>query len=166
MREKTIAGLKSAMGSKFARALELSRGLQTYIIAADIIGYRDAAFVAWVVKATTAPVQGHSGGTGVIGTAEQSANNWGGMARASLAAAAAYTGRADWKATIITAHRAFVGASAPGNKMKYDSTNWHAGTPNAGINRAQRAPDARNGAVNLSGVLAEDWRWGRVCRGW
>jgi len=154
MRDKTIAGLVSAMASKFARALELSRGLQTYIIAADIIGYRDAAFLTWVEKATTANVQGHSGGDGVIGTAEQSANNWGGHARASLAAAAVYTGRADWIAMIIIAHRAFIGAYAPGNKMKYTSTDWHAGTPQAGINR----PDAKRGAFTLSGVLAEDWR--------
>jgi len=156
MREKTIAGLKSAMASKFARALELSRGLQTYIIVADIIGYRDAAFLTWVEKATTATVQGHSGGDGVIGTAEQSANNWGGHARASLAAAAVFLNRTDWKALIITAHRAFIGASAPGNKMRYGSTGWHAGTPQSGINR----PDAKRGAVSLSGVLAEDWRRG------
>ena len=90
------------------------------------------------------------------GTAENSANNWGGHARASLAAAAVYTGRADFKAAVITAHRAFIGASAPGNKMRYAGTNWHAGSPQAGINR----PDAKRGAVNLSGVLAEDWRRG------
>lgn len=156
MREKTIAGLKSAMASKFARALELSRGLQTYIIAADIIGYRDAAFVTWIEKAILADVQGHSGGVGVKGTAENSANNWGGHARASLAAAAVYTGRTDFKTAVVTAHRAFIGASAPGNKMRYDGSNWHAGTPQAGINR----PDAKRGSVNLSGVLPEDWRRG------
>ncbi|MGB3075496.1 MAG: metallophosphoesterase, partial [Chitinophagales bacterium] len=50
MRSKTIAGLNSAMQSPLTRALELGRGLQTYIIAADIIGYRDAAFMSWVQK--------------------------------------------------------------------------------------------------------------------
>lgn len=152
MREKTIAGLKSAMASKLARALELSRGLQTYIIAADIIGYRDSAFAAWVEKAITANVQGHSG-DGVIGTATNSANNWGGHARASLAAAAVYLNRADWKEKVVTAQRAMVGVDAPGNTMKYTSTNWHAGNPRAGVN-------VLNAGAQLSGVIPEDYRRG------
>src|SRR3989344_3874758 len=89
MRNKTIAGLQAAMGSSLSRALELSRGLQTYIIAADIIGYHDAGFESWVRQMITIGIQGHSG-TGVLGTAENSPNNWGGHARASLAAAAVY----------------------------------------------------------------------------
>jgi len=156
MRSKVITALEGATGSKVARALELSRGLQTYIIAADMIGYRDPKFVSWVGNMITTPIQGHSGGTGVRGTAMNSANNWGGHARASMAAAAVYLNRADWLAEVTTAHKAFIGVAAPGSVMKYTGTNWHAGTPKAGINVA----GAKINGQDVSGVQAEDWRRG------
>jgi hypothetical protein len=154
MQAKVITGLKAAMGSTFSRALELSRGFQTYIIAADIIGYHDAAFEAWVRKTLTADVQGHSGGVGVLGTAMNSSNNWGGHARASVAAAAVYLNDATLKQQVVTAHKAFIGIGTS-STMVYSSTNWHADSKNP-------AGENRKGAViqgkNVSGALPEDWR--------
>ena len=153
MRNKTIAGLQAAMGSSLSRALELSRGLQTYIIAADIIGHRTPEFEAWVREMITIGIQGHSG-TGVLGTAENSPNNWGGHARASLAAAAVYLNDATFTTKVVNAHKAFIGLSAP-NTMVYQSTNWHADPNNkAGVNRKGSTIQGKN----VSGVLPEDWR--------
>jgi hypothetical protein len=155
MRTKTIAGLQSATKSGLARALELSRGLQTYIIAADIIGYHDPTFESWVRQMVNASVQGHScSGAGVLCTAESSSNNWGGHARASTTAAALYLKDASLLQKMVTAHKAFIGVSAPGNKMTYTGTNWHAGSPQAGVN----VQGSTIGGRNVSGVLPEDWR--------
>ncbi len=154
MRAKTIAGLTAATSSSLSRALELSRGLQTYIIAADIIGYHDAAFEAWVRRMLTVNVSGHSGGSGVLGTAENSSNNWGGHARASLAAAAIYLNDSSLKQTVVLAHKAFNG-TAKSPKMVFTDTNWHADPNNkAGVNRKGATIQGRN----VSGVLPEDWR--------
>jgi hypothetical protein len=154
LRAKAIGGLQAAMKSKYSRALELSRGLQTYIIAADILGYHDSGFESWVRSALTANISGHSGGSGVYGTAIKSANNWGGHARASLAAAAIYLNDQKMITDVVNAHKAFIGLSAP-NQLVYDSTNWHADSSNkAGINRKGAIISGKN----VSGVLPEDWR--------
>ncbi len=154
MRQKTIAGLQSAMHSSLTRALELSRGLQTYIIAADIIGYRDPAFKTWVRDMIFANVSGHScSGPGVHCTALSSANNWGGHARASLAAAAVYLNDSALKTDIVNAQKEFIGIGTT-NEMVFTGTTWHAGSPQAGAN----VKGATKNGTNLSGVLPEDWR--------
>ena len=154
MKNKVIAGLKSAMGSGLSRALEASRGLQTYIISADLIDYHDPAFEAWVRKTINAGIQGHSG-SGIMGTATNAPNNWGGHARASVAAAAVYLKDKAMLDKLVTAHKAFIGVSAPGNTMVYQGTNWHADNNNkAGVNRK----GSKISGKNVSGVLPEDWR--------
>lgn len=154
MRAKTITGLQSAMGSSLSRALELSRGLQTYIIAADIIGYHEPNFEAWIRQMLTVNVDGHSG-TGVQGTAYNASNNWGGHARASVAAGALYLHDTSMLNKLLTAQKAFIGLPAPGNTMVYENTNWHADPNNkAGVNRKGAVREG----VSISGVLPEDWR--------
>jgi len=156
MRAKTIAGITAAMNeTQFSRVLEMSRGFQTYIIAADIIGYRTPEFEQWIRNMVVKPLAGHSGGGNLLETAEFSANNWGGHSRASLAAAGVYLNDANMISKVVTAQRAFIGISAPGNQMVYTSTNWHADPGNkAGENRKGAT---RNG-ISISGVLPEDWR--------
>jgi len=170
MRSKTIQGLQSAMNSSLSRSLELSRGLQTYIIAADIIGYQDSAFKSWVREMLNANVSAHMGGSslcnssgtsyscsgvgGVRCTAQRSANNWGGHARASVAAAAVYLGDSSLLQEVTNAYKAFIGLSVP-NHLYCESTNWHADSSNKfGINRKGSTISGKN----VSGVLPEDWR--------
>lgn len=155
MRSKTISALVATQNStSFSRVLEMSRGFQTYIIAADVIGYRTPQFESWVRNLVEKSLSGHSGGGNLRETAMFSANNWGGHARASLAAAAVYLNDSNYLNTVATAHKAFIGVSAPGNQMTYTSTNWHADSNKAGINRK----GATRGSINISGVLPEDWR--------
>lgn len=155
MRNKTIQGLQSAMNSKVSRALELSRGLQTYIIAADIIGYRTPEFERWIRDSINKDITGHSG-KGVMGTATNSSNNWGGHARASVAAAAVYLKDEAMMTKLVDAHKTFIGMDAP-NTMAYQNTNWHADSKNkAGVNR--KGSKIQN--VSVSGLLPEDWRRG------
>lgn len=157
MRDKVVAAIESAMRSKFKRALELSRGLQSYIIAADIIGYRTAEFEQWIERAVTASIPDHSapGDAGLYGTALYAPNNWGGHARASLAAAALYLGRRDWLNAVTKAHLEFIGVPVFDPCLVYTSTNWHADpTFKAGVNRK----GATISGINVSGVMPEDWR--------
>lgn len=156
MRAKTIDGLRSAMQSGLSRALELSRGLQAYIIAADLIGYRAPDFETWVRSVVEANIQGHSG-DGLIGTATHAPNNWGGHARASLAAAGVYLHDDDYLALVVKAQREMLGLPVDDPQFVYQSTNWHADPSNkAGINRK----GATINGVYVSGVLPEDARRG------
>lgn len=172
MRNKTISGLQSAMNSPLSRALELSRGLQTYVIAADIIGYHTPEFESWVQKMLNQKVSPHTGGSklcnnagvsiscdtlgGVVCTALRSANNWGGHARASAIAAALYLNDQSLLNKLINAHKSFIGIDVP-NNLYCENTNWHADATNRyGVNRV----NATLSGHNASGILPEDWRRG------
>ncbi len=172
MRSKTIAGLQSAMNSPLTRALELSRGLQTYVIAADIIGYRTPEFEAWVREMLNKNVSPHTGGSqlcnssgvalscsgigGVVCTALRSANNWGGHARASAIASALYLNDNTLLNKLINAHKAFIGMDVP-NNLYCENTNWHADSNNKyGVNKTGSTISGRD----ASGILPEDWRRG------
>ncbi len=172
LRQKTIEGLQSAMKSPLSRALELSRGLQTYIIAADIIGYRTPEFEQWIRSMLNANVSPHTGGSklcnqsgvelscsgigGVLCTAYRSPNNWGGHARASAIAGALYLNDQQLTQKLVNAHKAFIGIDVSNNLYCQD-TNWHANSANRyGVNKKG---SSING-TNVSGVLPEDWRRG------
>lgn len=172
MRNKTIQGLQSAMNSPLARSLELSRGLQTYIISADIIGYRTPEFETWVRNMLNADVSPHTGGSdlcnssgvaescnslgGLVCTALRAPNNWGGHARASAIAAALYLKDDALLQRLVNAHRSFIGETVT-NNLYCQSTNWHADSTNRyGINKV----GSKINGVDVSGVLPEDWRRG------
>jgi hypothetical protein len=72
--------------------LALARQLSGYVIAADLIGYRDPGFVAWLADARTRLVDGHSRWTSLQFTAGNTTGNWGTWSLASLTAADLYLG--------------------------------------------------------------------------
>lgn len=167
LRNKVIDGLKSAMQSGTNEVLQLARGIQAYIIAASIIQYDDFAFRDWVAQMVVKSMRGHSGGGNLLETAQLSANNWGGHARASLAAAAVYLNRVDWLDIVTEAHLEFIGAPVTTKRLDYDATTWHAALEDtsqfsavydqlSGINRK----GSKRGNISISGVTPEDWRRG------
>lgn len=154
MRNKVVAALQSAMVSPLGRALEVSRGLQAYIIAADLIGYINPEFDAWLTHVIELDLRGHSG-VGIIGTARFSSNNWGNMARAALLIAGLFLGRQDWVDIVVQAHSEYIGLPTAVRELKYTSTTWHFDVNNkAGINRKGAVVNG----VYISGVTPEDWR--------
>lgn len=172
MYNKTVAGLQSAMKSPLNRALELSRGLQSYVIAADIIGYRTPEFQAWVRDMLNKNIQPHTGGSelcnsqgvaksctnlgGILCTAYRSPNNWGGHARASAIAAALYLDDQSLLTELVKAHKAFIGENVT-NSLYCQDTNWHPDTNERfGVNKTGTTIQGHN----VSGVLPEDWRRG------
>ena len=70
------------------RTLALGRNLPGYVLAADLVGYRDAAFVRWVDEVRTRSLSGRT----LISTHEDRPNNWGTHAGAARIAAALYLG--------------------------------------------------------------------------
>lgn len=155
MRAKTIRNIETVYASGYARVLEMSRNIQSYVIAADLIGptgWDSARFKAFVRGLATKPLSGHSGGKNMLETAKLSANNWGCHSRAAIALIGLYTGDAALVDAAVVAQRAFV--SGQGGTLNYTSTNWHAGTPKAGIN----AVGATISGKNVDGVIAEDQR--------
>lgn len=157
MRSKVISGLQSAMSSGTSRTLELARGLQTYVISADLIGYRTTQFEAWVKKMLEdTSISGRIGG-GLYVNAIKDPTNWGGHERASSIAAAMYLGDNSKLTELARVHREFNGENVSPKTLKYDNTNWHADPNNkAGVNRKGSTIQGRD----VSGVLPEDWRRG------
>lgn len=152
VRTKVVNALHEAVASPLATVLELARGMQSYVLAADIIAHRGAYFYDRVAAWVDLPLNGHSTANSLRETAQRSANNWGGHSRASLAAAALYLEDATMLADVVQAHEEFIGTYAGGSpQMIFTDTAWHYDAlDKAGVNRLD--------AGVLSGVLPEEWR--------
>jgi hypothetical protein len=152
------AALAQVAGTtRFARVLEMSRSIPSYVIAADLVGLsptQDRAFRAFLSRLRTLPLEGHSGGDSLLATALRSPSNWGTMARAAMAAIDLYLGDRAQLAQIATAHRAFLGERVA-DQLVFSDTAWHANPRDkAGINRR----GAAIGRMPVDGVLPEDQR--------
>lgn len=160
MRTKTISGLTAAVSDSISEhgdlILALSRTLQTYVIAADLIGYHSATFDAWVRKLLNYPYRGHSNGTGVYGVAVNSSNNWGNHARASTIASAIYLNDTAMLNKMTEVQKEWIGLAVSSRTLAYDGTNWHATSNKAGVNRKG---SVKNG-INIDGALPEEMRRG------
>lgn len=100
-RDAVVANIEAAVptmvdycpgGNSTNGALSLGRQLGAYVIAADLVGYRDPAFVAWLDDIRDRPIGTHGRWPDLRTTATDSSNNWGTFALASLIAADAYLG--------------------------------------------------------------------------
>lgn len=154
---KTRAAIMGATRvTSYARVLELSRNITSYVIAADLVGLSIAnqtVFKSFISGLRTKRLDGHSGGYDMLTTALWSPNNWGAMARAAVTAIDLYLGDRFQLSSVAAAHRAWLGEAVP-NRLKWSSTRWHAaGTP-TGINRRGAVVMGRN----VDGVEPEDQR--------
>lgn len=157
MRAKVTTGIQSAMNSSTSRTLEASRGLQAYIIAADIIGYRTPEFETWLQNILDRPMDGRAGISGIYNSALRDPSNWGNHARASAIAAALYLRDQRRIAELTRAYKEFIGLPVAPRNLLFENTNWHANpTDKAGVNRKGSTIQGKN----VSGVLPEDWRRG------
>lgn len=143
--------------TRFARVLEMSRNITSYVIAADLVGLparEDATFREFISRLRTKPLQGHSGAGNLAETALYSGTNWGTMSRAAMTAIDLYLGdRADL-ARMANAHRAWLGERVP-NQLRWSDTAWHvAGRPKVGI----EPRGARINGRSVDGVQPEDQR--------
>ena len=101
-RDKVITQLEAVVADNYdgARTLSVGRQVAGYVISADLIGYRDSAFVNWVDWIRTYYIGGHSRWPTLEVTAKNTCANWGSWAMSSLAACNIYLGDTDGIADI------------------------------------------------------------------
>ncbi|MEX0686105.1 MAG: hypothetical protein WD098_08870 [Balneolales bacterium] len=149
-------GLKDAIGTEEGgRSLALSRNLLAYVLAADIIGYRDPEFMNWLDEVRYKELQGRS----LISTHDDRPNNWGTHAGASRLAASAYIGDTEDVEAAIQVFRGWLGDRKAYAAFRFGSTennlNWQADPRSpVGINPAGATKDGHN----IDGVFPEEMR--------
>jgi hypothetical protein len=110
-RNHVISVLQKVPGSSLssARVLSVGRQLGGYVMAADLVGYRDPAFVSYVAGMRTKNIGNHGRWTTISGTSENSANNWGTWAMATRIAISSYVGDKTDLARAATVFRGYTG---------------------------------------------------------
>jgi hypothetical protein len=143
--------LAAIPGQSGNNQLALSRNLLSVVLAADLVGYRDPAFVNWVAAIRTRNVDGRT----LISTHEDRPNNWGTHAGASRIAADLYLGDGADLGRAAAVFRGWLGERGVYAGFSYGDLDWQS-NPNApvGINPAGATIDGRN----VDGVLPDDQR--------
>lgn len=160
-RTKAITNLKAAIGTESdGNSLSLARNLVSYVIAADVIGYRDPAFVAWVDRMRTYQHPAGGGCSGwtcsVIGKHEDRASNHGSMAGASRMAAALYVGDQQDFARAVKVLRGYMGDRSAYASFNYgDDLSWQ---PNRNSPVGIAPKGSTINGHNVDGVMPDDQR--------
>jgi hypothetical protein len=163
-RDKARAAIMSAIGTEQAGChnaiLSLGRQLGAYVLAADFIdlaGADDSTFQSWLSAIRTRNLGGHSRWYTLVGTSEDSANNWGTFALASRIAASMYLGDSGDVARAWQAFRGYSDGSWAFQKTAGWSTAWSClpGDGSTLLPIAINGP-CTNGGLNLDGAPVED----------
>jgi hypothetical protein len=182
-RERAADGIAEAIGTEDGgRTLELGRNLLSYVIAADVIDLREydpegeADFRKWLRSVRHEPLGSEAvEGQTLVGTAERSPSNWGGMAGASRAAVAVYLGDKEDLGRQATVMKGWLGdrSSYPGipgpefgpddvgRGLRFggseDDLSWHA---DASKPRGVNPKGAEKEGHSIDGALPDDMRRG------
>ena len=110
-RDHVVSVLRQLPGAPLgtARVLSVSRQLAGYVIAADLVGYRDAAFVSWVAGMRTKNIGNHGRWDDITFTSEDSGSNWGAWAMSTRIAISAYVGDSADLRRAATVFKGFTG---------------------------------------------------------
>jgi hypothetical protein len=152
------ANIMAAIGTEDGgRTLALGRNLASFVIAADLVGLSpqdDATFRGWL----RGVLSENLGGRTLQSTHEDRPNNWGTMAGASRAAAAAYLGDQVELARTALVFKGYLGDRAAYSGFDYGSDlSWQAAPSRpVGINPMGATKDGRS----IDGVLPDDMRRG------
>jgi hypothetical protein len=158
MKSKVAAAIMSAIGTESSsRSLEISRNIQGYVLAADIINFksfdpsRETAFRTWLAAVRTRSFDGRS----IISTHNDRPNNWGTHAGAARVIIARYLGDVNDLNAAALVWRGYAGDRAAYAKFEFGELTWQA-NPSApvGVN----PQGATIGGVNVDGVLPDDQR--------
>ena len=167
-REKAADAIAFAVGTEEGgNTLALGRNLVSYVIAADLIDFRDydpvreAEFRDWLHSVRREPLGSEAlEDQTLIGTAERSASNWGGMAGASRVAAAAYLGDREDIARAAKVMKGWLGDRSaypgiPGPNYGPDDAGdgFHSGGSNEDL--SWQADPSRPSGVNPKGAEKE-----------
>jgi Alginate lyase len=159
-KDKAVAGLSGAMGTeRGARTLAVGRNLQSYVIAADVLGLQAAnpgvgnRFRTWLQSVRTATFDGNT----LVETSSKRPNNWGTHATASLTAVAAYLNDRAELDRLSKVFRGWTGDRQAYAGFKFGDLAWQANrSAPVGINPGK--VDVAGHA--LGGALPEEMRRG------
>jgi hypothetical protein len=160
-RDRAQRGILAAIGTERPGAtnsiLALGRQLGAYVLAADFIdlsGADDERFRTWLSAIRTESLGGHGRWTSLVGTHEDSANNWGAFAGASRIAASLYLGDTADVQRAAQVLRGFLGDKTAWDRFQpvEGSASW-ACDPKAYV--PLNPPCTRDG-VDLDGAIVRD----------
>lgn len=167
LKDKVADNLMSAIGSDLnGNSLSISRNLASYVIAADVIDFknfdaaREADFHDWAVDMITK--EHASGGCGPSGCSiwakhEDRPNNHGTMAGASRAAVAVYTGNNVEMERTAKVFEGYLGNRDAYSDFTYGDLSWQCDPNNpVGINPLGCIKDGHD----IGGVMPDDMRRG------
>ena len=153
-RQEVAAALQASIGTHddTSDTLAVARKVVGYAIAADLIGYSDAAFVSYMRYLLHGNISGYAG---LAAVQEKRANNWGTSAGASRAAVAAYLGDTDELSRCAQVFKGWLGDRASYASFDYGDLAWQADAARpVGINPKGSTKEGHD----IDGVLPDDQR--------
>lgn len=152
-----VATLKKAIGTESGgRTLALGRNLIGYVISADLIGYRDPVFVAWVKRCQFE--EKFTGGPATLReTHSQRPNNWGTHAGASRIASDIYLDDPQDLSIAVNVFHGWLGGYYLYHGFSYGDKSWQS---NSNMPVGINPPGATIQGHNVDGVLPDDQRRG------
>ena len=156
IRARVESAIESAVGTEEGtRTLALGRQLLSYVLAADLIGYREPAFLSWLGAIGDRVFPGRAGIDTLYRSATEDPSNWGCHARASMIAIARFLGDDARLAELAEAFEDDTGRS--GERFTFRELFWQADPENpVGINPVGATIEGRP----VDGVIPDDQRRG------
>jgi hypothetical protein len=156
-RDETIAMLRAAVGTEYpGDALGIARGVAPLVLAADLIAWRDPAWMTWLrnLRTWANPDRGYT----LVTMHEKRPNNWGTHAGAGRIATALYLGDATDLARAAKVFKGYLGDRASYASFTYGSDlTWQSSSlAVVGINPT----GAVKLGMNVDGILPDDMRRG------
>lgn len=143
--------LAQVPGTEGSSTLALGRNLGAVVLAADLVGYREAGFVNWLRGVMRKSIDGRT----LISTHEHRPNNWGTHAGASRIAADLYLGDTADLGRAAGVFRGWLGERSAYAGFNYGELDWQSSPSSpVGINPV----GAKIQGHNVDGVLPDDQR--------
>ena len=150
---RVAASIRTTMDSPLSRTLELARNLVCYVISADLIGFADADWLAWLDGIRYRSLDGKT----LIDTHEDRPNNWGTHAGASRVAIARLLGDMGDLDRAAKVFQGWLGNRAAYAGFDYGDLSWQADrSAPVGVNPVGATIEGHD----VDGVLPDDQRRG------
>lgn len=150
---KVESALSEATGTQPSLVLPLARNLLSYVIAADLIGYRPPEFTSWLRQMLDVEADGRAGINSLRQSAMSDPSNHGTHARASVLAVALFVEDRALQETMADRFQDWLGRS--GDDFVWKELDWQSNPSNpAAIN----PPGSQIDGLSVDGVLPEEQR--------
>lgn len=169
--DKVVAQLRALPGTKLSRTLEAARGVQGYIIAAGLIGFKEPAFMTYIADLVFRPLaqNSHSGQRTLWLLARNLWNNWSMHGRAAVGLIGSHLkahGTSQQQTSgqimidmVLDSHRYLLGLPIDSPWpiiFPDDPVEWLQGDPIAAVVVKGTTVQKFGKTINLSGVLPLD----------